>query len=82
MVGTAFFPDPDTAANGARPASTASPAPGRLRGLPRRRRPAMIALAAAMVGAGVLVSAAVYRPFDRNCVCGLVVCGDRKRLDA
>jgi hypothetical protein len=28
------------------------------------------------------VSAAVYRPFDRNCVCGLVVCGDRKRRDA
>jgi hypothetical protein len=65
-AGTAFFPEPDIAANGAGPASTAEPMPGRLRGLPRRRRPAMFALAAAMVGAGVLVSAAVYRQADHQ----------------
>jgi hypothetical protein len=66
VVGTVFFPEPDTAANGAAPASTAGPVPGRLRGLPRRRRPAMFALAAAMVGAGVLVSAAVYQQADHQ----------------
>jgi hypothetical protein len=66
VVGTAFFPEPDTAANGAGPASPAGPVPGRLRGLPRRRRPAMLALAAAMVGAGVLVSAAVYQQADHQ----------------
>jgi hypothetical protein len=65
-VGTAFFPEPDIAVNGTGPASTVGPVPGRLRGLPRRRRPAMIALAAAMVGAGVLVSAAVYRQADHR----------------
>jgi hypothetical protein len=43
-----------------------SPAPGRLRGLPRRRRPGMIALAVAMAGAGVLGSAAVYGSADRR----------------
>ncbi len=42
------------------------PAPARLRGLPRRRRPAMIALAVAMAGAGVLVSAAVYSSADHR----------------
>jgi hypothetical protein len=59
-IGTAYFPEADVrpTANGQQPGS---PAPGRLRGLPRRRRPAMLALAAAMAGAGVLVSATVYR---------------------
>ena len=66
VVGTVFFPEPDTAANGAATASTAEPVPGRLRGLPRRRRPAMFALAGAMVGAGVLVSAAVYEQADHQ----------------
>ena len=66
VVGTAFFPEPDTAVNGAGPAGTYGPVPGRLRGLPRRRRPAMFALAAAMVGAGVLVSAAVYQQSDHQ----------------
>jgi SAF domain len=65
-VGTAFFPEPDVAVNGTGLASTAGPAAGRLRGLPRRRRPAMIALAAAMVGAGVLISAAVFRQADHQ----------------
>ena len=54
--GTVFHPEPEPARNGpARPA-----AHGQLRGLPRRRRPAMIALAAALVGAGILASAALY----------------------
>jgi hypothetical protein len=66
VVGTAFFPEPDMAVNGAAPASPARPVPARLRGLPRRRRPAMIALAVAMVGAGVLVSAAVYEQADHQ----------------
>jgi hypothetical protein len=66
VVGTAFFPEPDIAVNGTSLASTAGPVPGRLRGLPRRRRPAMIALAVAMAGAGVLVSAAVYRQADHQ----------------
>ena len=49
-------------------ATAAAPAqaPGRLRGLPRRRRPAMIALAVAMAGAGVLISAAVYQRADHQ----------------
>jgi hypothetical protein len=66
VVGTVFFPEPDTAANGVAPEGTAGPAQGRLRGLPRRRRPAMFALAAAMVGAGVLVTAAVYQQADHQ----------------
>jgi hypothetical protein len=59
-VGTAFFPEPDVVPNGIAHATGTPQPPGRLRGLPRRRRPAMIALAVAMAGAGVLVSAAVY----------------------
>ena len=89
-VGTAYFPEPDIAPNGAASAIGAGHgigtgrgtghgtgrgtrhgigtglAPGRLRGLPRRRRPAMIALAVAMAGAGVLVSAAVYGRTDHR----------------
>jgi hypothetical protein len=65
-VGTAYFPEPDIAPNGSGPASPAGAAPGRLRGLPRRRRPAMIALAVAMAGAGVVVSAAVYQQADHQ----------------
>lgn len=71
-VGTTYFPEPDIAPNGSGDRIGRShsigrghsfrrgPAPGRSRGLPRRRRPAMIALAVAMAGAGVLISAAVY----------------------
>jgi hypothetical protein len=65
-VGTAYFPEPDIAPNGAGRAIGPGPAPGRLRGLPRRRRPAMLALAVAMAGAGVLVSAAVYSRADHR----------------
>jgi hypothetical protein len=60
LVGTAFFPEPDVVPNGTAHATGTPQPPGRLRGLPRRRRPAMIALAVAMAGTGVLVSAAVY----------------------
>jgi hypothetical protein len=66
VVGTAFFPEPDMAVNGAGLASAGRPVPAQLRGLPRRRRPAMVALAVAMVGAGVLVSAAVYQQADHQ----------------
>jgi hypothetical protein len=65
-AGTVFFPEPDIAVNGTGPASATGLVTGRLRGLPRRRRPAMVALAVAMVGAGVLVSAAVYQQADRQ----------------
>jgi hypothetical protein len=57
--GTVFHPEPEPGlgANGAARAV----ALGQLRSLPRRRRPAMIALAFALVGAGILASAAVYQ---------------------
>jgi SAF domain len=65
-VGTAYFPEPDIAPNGTGHGIGHGSAPGRLPGLPRRRRPAMIALAIAMAGAGVLVSAAVYQNADHQ----------------
>lgn len=56
-VGTAYHPQTDTAFNGTtRPAAQ----PVALARLPRRRRPGMIALAVALVGAGILASTAVY----------------------
>jgi SAF domain len=66
-IGTAYFPDADIPSNGqvATHASHSASA-GRLRGLPRRRRPAMIALAVAMAGAGVLASTAVYQRTDHQ----------------
>jgi hypothetical protein len=63
-VGTAYFPTADVTPNGHGP--VLGPDAGRLRGLPRRRRPAMIALAVAMAGAGVLISAAVYQRADHQ----------------
>jgi len=65
-AGTAFFPATDTTPNGDRPGKTPELEAGRLRGLPRRRRPAMIALAVAMAGAGVLVSSALYQRADHH----------------
>jgi SAF domain len=59
-LGTAFHPEPGPGGNGA------LPRPGALRGLPRRRRPAMIALAVALVGAGILASAALYQRADHR----------------
>jgi hypothetical protein len=60
--GAVYFPETDVPAG--------STADGRsvnqLRSLPRRRRPAMIALAVAMAGAGVIVSAALYQRADHQ----------------
>ena len=58
--GTVFQPEPEPARNGPGRAPAPGPPNGQLRGLPRRRRPAMIALAAALIGAGILASAALY----------------------
>jgi SAF domain len=54
-LGTVFHPEPDMEATGSR-----LPPPAQLRPLPRRRRPAMVALAVVLIGAGVLGSAALY----------------------
>ena len=59
--GTVYHPEPEPVRNGPAPA-----APGHLRGLPRRRRPGMIALAAAHIGAGILASAALYHRADHQ----------------
>ncbi len=56
-AGTAFHPEIDPDLNGS---GSVSWAPGQLTRLPRRRRPGMIALAVALVGLGVLASAAIY----------------------
>jgi len=61
-IGTAYFPATDVPRNGTGPVETS----GQLRGLPRRRRPAMVALAIALAGGGVLVSAAVYQRADHQ----------------
>ena len=60
--GTVFHPEPEPPRNGPVPAIARS----QLRGLPRRRRPAMIALAAALIGAGILASAALYQRADHQ----------------
>ncbi len=65
-IGTAYFPETDIAANGTGHRGIDGQDAGRLRGLPRRRRPAMIALAVAMAGAGVVVSAAIYQRADHQ----------------
>ena len=61
-IGTAYFPSTDVPRNGKAPVEPS----GQLRGLPRRRRPAMVALAIALAGGGVLVSAAVYQRADHQ----------------
>jgi hypothetical protein len=65
-IGTAYFPEPDIAPVGPGDSAGRGQEVGRLRGLPRRRRPAMIALAVALAGAGVVVSAAVYQRADHQ----------------
>jgi hypothetical protein len=65
-VGTAFFPELDVVSGSARTASTPGAPAGRVRNLPRRRRPTMIALAVAMAGTGVVVSAAIYQRADHQ----------------
>ena len=56
LIGTSYHPEIDPDLNGA----GTTWAPGQLARLPRRRRPGMIALALALVGLGVLASAAIY----------------------
>ena len=56
-IGTAFHPDADSGLNDA---TGSAGQPITLARLPRRRRPGMIALAVALVGAGILTAAAVY----------------------
>lgn len=61
----AYFPVTDVPPNGSGqrlPAGRGT----RLRGLPRRRRPIMMALSVALAGAGVVVSAAVYQQADHR----------------
>ncbi len=55
--GTVYHPGPDLTPNG----GPQQLAPGQLRSLPRRRRPGMIALAVALIGVGILASAALYQ---------------------
>jgi hypothetical protein len=56
-IGTAYHPQTDTTFNGT---ANVGAQPVALARLPRRRRPGMIALAVALVGAGILASTAVY----------------------
>lgn len=62
-IGTAHHPQADATFNGAAQQAGHAIALARL---PRRRRPGMIALAVAMVGAGILVSTAVYSDTNRR----------------
>jgi hypothetical protein len=60
--GTVFHPEPDPV-----PAGNGGPIRvGQLRALPRRRRPGMMALAVALVGAGILGGAALYRDVNHQ----------------
>jgi hypothetical protein len=65
-TGAAYFPEPDIKSDGASRVPLGKPAADRLRGLPRRRRPAVLALAVAMAGAGALISAALYQHADHQ----------------
>lgn len=56
-AGTAYHPEIEPEFNGSRQRAWPT---GQLAQLPRRRRPGMIALAVALVGVGILASAAVY----------------------
>jgi hypothetical protein len=60
--GTVYHPETEPPRNGPIPAVSHA----QLRGLPRKRRPGMIALAAALVGAGILASAALYNREDHQ----------------
>ncbi len=64
-IGRAFFPDSDVSPNGSAAAKRPRSEP-KLPALPRRRRPAMLALAVVMAGTGALTSAAVYRHADHS----------------
>lgn len=71
-IGTSFHPETDPAFNGKRSYNGPSV---QLARLPRRRRPGMIALAVALIGAGVLAGAAVYTATNHR-VSVLVVIGN------
>jgi SAF domain len=62
-IGTAYHPPAGAAFNGA---ARQAGQPIALARLPRRRRPGMIALAVALVGAGILASTAVYSATNRT----------------
>jgi hypothetical protein len=72
VFGTAYHPQPDPAFGNGRPGHGR---PGQLPALPRRRRPAMIALSAALVGAGILASAALYQRADHQVPVVMVTAG-------
>jgi hypothetical protein len=55
--GTVFHPEPDPLP----PSNGGPPRIGQLRPLPRRRRPAMVALGVALVGVGILGGAALFQ---------------------
>lgn len=60
--GTVFHPEPEPV-----PGGNGGPLRiGQLRPLPRRRRPAMIALAVVLIGAGILGGAALYRSINHR----------------
>jgi hypothetical protein len=60
--GTVFHPEPDPV-----PGGNGGPIRmGQLRPLPRRRRPAMIALAVVLIGAGILGGAALFRSVNHQ----------------
>jgi len=62
-IGTAYHPQADAASNGA---ARQAGQPIALARLPRRRRPGMIALAVALVGAGILASTALSSATNRR----------------
>jgi hypothetical protein len=68
-IGTVYRPEPEPVPNGPVPATGRA----QLRALPRRRRPGMIALAVALVGVGILASAALYQRADHQLPVLLVI---------
>lgn len=64
-LGRAFFPDTDIPPNGSAESNRSRPE-RKLPALPRRRKPAMIALGVVMAGTGALMSVAVYRHADHE----------------
>ena len=60
-VGTTYFPTIEIPRDEVGSGRTPDTGADKLRALPRRRRPAMMALAIALAGAGVVVSAALYQ---------------------
>jgi hypothetical protein len=63
-VGTSYVPETDPAFDGRKSRGTQPSI--QLARLPRRRRPAMLALAVALIGAGVLASAALYTTINKQ----------------